>query len=446
MKKLFSLLVIILLFTAFPGKTTAYGLEWRGDFTTDHRLLLKDDNEFSHAEYRLNLRPEARLGRAAFTGELWLNSQGLPAVEDSAGLTRHESISPWSLEIREAYLDIYDFPLDRVDFRAGRQRIAWGAGDMVSPTDNLDPKDLSNIKDFGRRLGSDAVQLTWYPGNITLTAVYIPVFTPARLPAGWMEPFLPPELAGLGGEKIEVNLPAATPQESSSFGLKLAGRLSGYDLSLSYVDGRYDLPLVEEIRGEFINPLNPMEGTNLNEASLFFPRRRVLGIDMAGELADVGIWAEAAVFFPEKVTTMTTIELDPTSPHETELLDKPYTKYLVGTDYTFKDGTYVNFQYIHGFPHERGREELEDYFLFALDKTLQHGRIKVTPLAGVLNIRDFQDIKNNYALVLAPEVSWYPVDGAEITLGVNWIETKGDSLFSSFRKNDEVYLKMKYSF
>ncbi|NLY89924.1 MAG: hypothetical protein GX085_09990, partial [Firmicutes bacterium] len=53
---------------------------------------------------------------------------------------------------------------------------------------------------------------------------------------------------------------------------------------------------------------------------------------------------------------------------------------------------------------------------------------------------------NNYALVLAPEVSWYPVDGAEITLGVNWIECAGDSLFSRFRDDDELYLKFKYSF
>src|SRR5690554_5087061 len=105
MKKLSSLLVIILLFAAFPGKTAAYGLEWRVDFTTNHRLRLKDDNEFSHVEYRLDLRPEAKFGRSSFTGELRLNSPGLPVVEDSTDLTRLDSISPWGLEIREAYVD-----------------------------------------------------------------------------------------------------------------------------------------------------------------------------------------------------------------------------------------------------------------------------------------------------------------------------------------------------
>ncbi len=459
MKKLSSLLLVILLLPAFSGKTAAYGLEWRGDFTAGHRLLLQDGNECSHVEYRLDLQPEARLGRSSFTGQLWLSSPGLPAgknnMGDSEDLTGHNAPSSWDLEMREAYVDLYDFPLNGMDFRAGRQRIAWGAGDLVSPTDNLNPQDLLDIKDFGRRLGSDAVQLAWYPGDITLTAVYIPVFTPARLPANWLELFsqpaatneLPVPLVWTEQTNIKLQLPSSTPGESSAVGLKLSGRLGGYDLSLSYVDGRYDLPLVKEARGKFINPLDPMEGIELNEALLFFPRRRVLGFDLAGELAGAGVWAEAAVFFPEKVTTVTTIESGPIPLLvETKLLDKPYLKYLAGADYTFPDGTYVNLQYLHGFPHERGREALEEYFLFALEKTLQHGRVKIVPLAGMLKIRDFQKIKENYALVLAPEISWYPVDGAEITLGINWIEAAGDSLFSSFRENDEVYLKIKYSF
>ena len=81
-----------------------------------------------------------------------------------------------------------------------------------------------------------------------------------------------------------------------------------------------------------------------------------------------------------------------------------------------------------------------------MDKTILNGRVKITPLAGLLAVQDLADLSNNYALVLAPEVSWYPVDGAEITLGVNWLQGAGDSLFSRFQDDDEVYLKFKYSF
>lgn len=430
-------------------------LAWQGSFTGDYRLRLQDEQEFSHAAHRLTLQPEARLGPAKFTGEFSLDLQGQPAVGGPAGLSAYESIFPWNLEVREAYVEIYDFPLDRLDFRAGRQLIPWGTGDLVSPTDNINPLDLADFKDFGRRLGSDALQFSWYPGPVTVSAVYVPVFTPARLPAGWMDLFLPPEMAGLSGvlseEKIRVDLPAATLQESA-FGVKLAGRIGGYDLSISYLDGRYDLPAAKEVQGkieQITNPANPLENLILEEISLFFPRRRVLGFDLAGELGNVGIWAEAAVFFPEKVTTVAKIALPdpfPDQTQETVVLDKAYTKYLVGTDYTFPGGTYLNLQFLHGFPHERGAKELEDYLLFALEKTVMNGRVKITPLAGLLAIQNFSDIGNNYALVLAPEVSWYPVDGAEITLGVNWIECAGDSLFSRFRDDDELYLKFKYSF
>lgn len=448
--------VVLAVIATGASSTCAHAqLTWQGSYAGDYRLYLQNEQEFSHAAHRLILLPEARLGAAKFTGEFWLNLQGRPAVDDPSGLSTYESLFPWNLEVREAYVEIYDFPLDRMDLRAGRQLVPWGTGDLVSPTDNINPLDLADFKDFGRRLGSDALQLNWYPGPVTVTAVYVPVFTPARLPAGWMNLFLPPEYAGLLAGMEEggfiVNLPAAALPEAA-FGIKVAGRIGEYDLSLSYLDGRYDLPAVKEVRGSIIeitNPLNPLADLVLEEVSLFFPRRRVLGFDFAGELGDAGIWAEAAVFFPEKVSTVAKIDLPDPYPDQTQAtayLNKPYTKYLVGVDYTFPGGTYLNLQFLHGFPHERGTEELEDYLIFALDKTILNGRVKITPLAGLLAVQDLADLSNNYALVLAPEVSWYPVDGAEITLGVNWLQGAGDSLFSRFQDDDEVYLKFKYSF
>jgi len=157
------------------------------------------------------------------------------------------------------------------------------------------------------------------------------------------------------------------------------------------------------------------------------------------------------------VTATLRTELSPTSPaqiQERVILTGAYTKYLLGTDYTFPDGTYCNLQFVHGFPHERGTEALadyfvfplEDYFLFAMEKTILNGRVKITPLAGLLAVQDWAAVSGNYALVLAPEVSWFPADGTEFTLGLNWLEAAGNSLYSRFRQNDELYLKFKFSF
>ena len=452
MKRLTVTLLLLLLLAALA--TSASAMEWQGNFISDYHFQFNEKQEFSSGS-RLTLQPAARLGPARFTGELCLDLQGRPVVASPSGLSAYQQIFPWELEVREAYVEIYDFPLNRMDFRAGRQLIPWGAGDLVSPTDNINPQDLVDFKDFGRRLGSDALQFIWYPGSLTVTAVFIPVFTPARLPAGWMELFLPPELAGLSEEAIQVSLPATTLSDSA-FGLKLAGRLGGFDLSLSYLDGRYDLPVLETVQGELVDPMNPAS-RKWKEASLIFPRRRVLGVEFSGEAGGVGVWAEAAVFFPDKVSTRTKLELPPPLPpyiDETVVLSDAYTKYLVGADYTFPDGSYFNLQFLHGFPHERAGKKiegssffaLEDYLLFALEKPLLNGRVTIVPLAGLFAVQDFKAISQNYAVVLAPEVRWSPVDGAEFTLGVNWMEAAGDSLFSSFRDQDELYLKIKYSF
>lgn len=445
MKRLTTVFLLLLLLSAMATSVSA--LDLPGNFTGDYRLRFNEEKEISQAGLGLTLQPEARLGPAKFSGEFRLALPGWPAVQTASGLTAYPQILPWELEAREAYLEIYDFPIDRMDFRAGRQLIPWGVGDRVSPNDNLNPQDLAEISDFGRRLGTDGFQLVWYPGDLTVTAVLVPVFIPARLPAGWQELFLPPELAGLRAEEIRVTLPDASWREAA-FGLKVAGRLGGYDLSLSYLDGRYDLPVPKEIRGELIVPGNP-QSWQAKGATLFFPRRRVLGAAFSGEVGSAGLWAEAAVFFPDKVTTLTKIEQEspmPVQTRETVVLSDPYTKYLVGTDYTFPDGTYINLQFVHGFPHELGAEKLEDYFLFALEKTVLNGRVKITPLAGLLTVQDWAAVRKNYALVLAPEVSWFPADGTEFTLGVNWIEAAGNSLFNRFRQNDELYLKFKYSF
>lgn len=452
MKRLTVVFSLLLLLPAMTSAVSA--LDLPGNFSGDYRLRINDEREFSSTGLRFTLQPEARLGPAKFSGEFSLALQGWPAVKDASGQSTYRQIHPWELEVGEAYLEIYDFPLDGMDFRAGRQLIPWGAGDLISPADNLNPQDLAEIGDFGRRLGSDALRLDWYPGALTVTLVLVPVFTPARLPAGWQELFLPADLAGLSEEAVRVTLPAATGKETA-FGLKVAGRLGGYDLSFSYHDGRYDLPVPREIRSE-LDPANP-GSQSLKEMTLVFPRCRVLGIGLNGEAGRAGLWAEAAVFFPEKVTATLRTELSPTSPaqiQERVILTGAYTKYLLGTDYTFPDGTYCNLQFVHGFPHERGTEALadyfvfplEDYFLFAMEKTILNGRVKITPLAGLLAVQDWAAVSGNYALVLAPEVSWFPADGTEFTLGLNWLEAAGNSLYSRFRQNDELYLKFKFSF
>jgi hypothetical protein len=126
--------------------------------------------------------------------------------------------------------------------------------------------------------------------------------------------------------------------------------------------------------------------------------------------------------------------------------DEPYCKFVLGGDYTFKNGLYFNGQYLHGFLHERGKDELNDYFTFRLEKTLFNDKFKIVPIGGAVAINDWDDVKNNYGLVYAPELSYFPSDNVELNIGSFIIDGKGDNMFGMIKGLDEIMFRLKVSF
>jgi hypothetical protein len=173
----------------------------------------------------------------------------------------------------------------------------------------------------------------------------------------------------------------------------------------------------------------------------------IAGIDLAGAIGSIGIWAEAALFFPEKIKMITDLSSLGMGVHESVALDnKPYIKYVIGMDYTFKNGIYLNIQYLHGFIHERGATNLEDYFMFGLEWKLLDNKLKITPIAGGIEIKEFKDIKNNYAIIYSPMITYYPFDNAEITIGLRLIDGKDTTSFGRVKDYDELFFSLKYNF
>jgi hypothetical protein len=425
-------------------------VEIEGYVQADSRVFLEKDNSFYWNESRLKLAVEADPSENAHTyGEFWVRGFGIPEVDTSSDLMRREKdrVSPWSVLFREAYLDLYGFLSPDLDVRIGLQRIVWGTADKLNPTDNLNPDDLEDIWDFGRHLGSNSIKASYYLGDYTLTAVYVPIFTPAALPVPeWAGALAPPMELPIGLALRNLNNTIITPQnsliESSMAGLKVEKNFRGYDLSLSYFYGRDDIPLVR--KAQFI-PVDTL-GTVDVSVELIYPRIQVLGLDMAGVVGKVGVWAEGALFLPEKVDMITDLTGLGMEIHRSVALDEPYFRYVVGTDYTFKSGWYVNGQYLHGFIHERKEDDMGDYCIFGVEKKLLNDKLNIIPVSGGIEIRDFSDIENNYALIFAPGVTYSPFDNAEIDFGFQIIAGKKTTTFGRVRDNDEVYLRAEYSF
>jgi len=421
-----------------------------GYVETDNRLRLQGGKNFTWNENRLGLKLEGAPSEGAhFYGELVVKGFGFSDAEQSPDLMRKDKsrVMPWAVEFKEAYVDFYGLLLENLDVRIGRQRIAWGTADKINPTDNLNPDDLEDPLDFGRKLGTNALKATCYVGDYTLTGVYIPVLTPAVLP--------PPDWAFTSGDALplppgmhlremsdEILLPDRTPQKNSMVGLKAAKNFFEYDFSLSYFYGRDDFPIAAKV------DLTPVDSAAVDLATtLIFPRMQVIGLDMAGAIGDVGVWAEGVMSLPEEVETEVTTPTEEgmVTQNIVALKDEAYFKGVIGGDYTFKNGIYVNGQYIHGFPTERGREALEDYFVLALEKKCLNEALKLR-LAGFVEVKDFEEVEEHYAAALLPEVSYYPFDSTEILLGGYVIEGKRGTAFGNFKKNDELYLKCKVNF
>ncbi len=417
--------------------------ELGGVLTTDNRWRPGGDDGYTWNEVLLGLKLDVRHQGATFHSESRVRYSGFPAVQSSAELQDSDRIQPWRLEMYEAYVDVYGLMLDNMDVRIGKQRIAWGTADKLNVVDNLNPDDFEDILDLGRKIPTTAVRIDYYPGDFTVTGVVVPVFTPARSPSSsWQVPAsfpLPPELS-LGTLTDEVTLPDERPQDTASIGLRIKRALWGYDCSVSYVYGPDDWPLPSAVN---MTPADTL-GTVDIHTTLEYPKQQVVGMDIAGAVEDVGVWAECALFVPAEATYTTVTAPGETSLH-LALSDDPYVKYVVGGDYTFRNGLYVNAQYLHGFFTDRGPDGLEDYFLVAFERDFLHGDLRAR-LAFAAEIADFGDVANRSAFFGGPEVTYYPTDSAEIAAGALLLEGDSSTQFGQFSDNDEVYIKVKYSF
>lgn len=438
--------IAMLVFAIGPGAA----VDFDGSFSTDDRVRLGSEYEVVWQEYLLDLRLAGASGeRVRWFSEIGLRSHGFPQVSTSSDLTAADRIAPLDLQVREAYLDVRDLLLGGLDLKLGRQRIAWGCADKVNPTDNINPDDLEDIWNFGDHLSSDALKATYYRGDLSVSGIVVPVFTPALLPSGDLagmlaEPLSLPSGLVATSMKDTLMLPSAQLSGDCIFALALGGRVLDFDLNLNYFHGFDDLPIARRLVLT-PQPTGPADVSVRTE--MIFPRIDVLGMDCSGALGNVGVWAEAAVIIPEACTLTTDLADFGLGELDTVLVsDVPFVRWIAGLDYTFPGNVYVNVQVLHGFMHERGNDRLNDYLLLGIEYSSPDERWRVTPLAGALTITDWGDITGSYGVVYAPEIAYKPADNIVLTLGAHLLEGSATTMFGRVCDMDEAVLKAEFNF
>jgi hypothetical protein len=246
-----------------------------------------------------------------------------------------------------------------------------------------------------------------------------------------------------------ILMPKYNLDESATAGLRFKGFAGGVDFSLSYVWGMDGLPYNTS---NIIIPIDLQGGVSV-DARLTYERNHIIGADLATSIVGIGFWAEAAIYFPAQdvimsndLTAFYPASPDPVIVDSTILEVKPYMKFVMGGDYFFGDGSYLNVQYIHGFIQERGKEALNDYFFLRYNKGFFNDKLKISPLSGAMIVTDWKDIQQNYALAYMPEIIYAVTANTEISLVMVLIEGEGDNLFSNMKDYDMFTIKLNHVF
>ncbi len=354
-------------------------------------------------------------------------------VDELNDLENINQLFPTNISLWEAYVSVYGFLIDDIDLKIGKQRISWGTADKLNQTDNLNSKDFSDIYNFTEKIPGWAAKLSYYLGDYTFTAVWLPNFEPVLLPRNGTSLFLGSDLASL---KDSVILPA-NKLGNSMFAFKLSGNIAGWDYSLSYFNGYDDIPILTSLD---FNP-DPANG-NLGKAELSFPKIQVIGADFSTEISGIGLWGEGALVIPDKV--FTDISAPGMNYQTVALDDKPYFKFTLGSDYTFPGGYYFNIQWMHGFFTERAGE-LNDYFFASLEKVVFNNQLKIA-LGGALEVDRWNSINENYGYGFFPELTYQGIDNLEIAVGTFLVGGKPVTLLGSWNDANQAYLRVKVSF
>jgi hypothetical protein len=403
--------------------------DFSGKIQSDLRFRLQDESVGSYFnkvevapglernQNLLSVKMKAVYGR--FSGvaaaDMYLNITG-QKVQAFGDLQNYSAVQPFSFEPQQVYIQSKGLILKGLDLTIGNQIIAWGVADQFNPTNNLNSDDVRDTLLFGKQQANFMVKADyWVTKSFSMSAVLVPLFKPALLPATGVlgtadiqrMPFTGDAIrhriesefgfaASAAYPTVIHTLTPVLPQASADnmqFAFRLAGTLGEQDIALSYYLGRTDFPQpfsnhtteVDGVRCDPANPTKCIKGTLSTDTLLGYPRMHVYGFNMSGEfnpfkkisetINGIGYRLEAALIVPQRTTLqLTQGDLSKAVPFPAGEYDyqgvpgqlirggnpppvvesTPFAKWTVGLDYTFGEHVYINAQWVHGLVDEFG--------------------------------------------------------------------------------------------
>lgn len=434
-------------------------------------------------EHKLHLESRESRGHASFFASVDLT------------IDQHDAALNPYLHFREAYID---FSKGGLDLRLGKQVVMWGNADGVFITDVVTPKDLSRflLPDFEDiRMSIPMLKANYYIGELGLETVLIPRFIASVQAASGDWAF----------EKASLTawIPTTMPEASASnaeFGLKVSGLALETDFSVLYLHTWDDFPSVEWVTASLPDSLTPYLplaqsfGVSIPEIktpSLRHSKLNIVGLTFSRPVSSLVLRGEGACYLAvpfaglepapnlapnadsltARIAELATAYGIPQTAAQdsivaqlatiTKALSLPdsvpgamYTKhylyYMLGTDYAGIRNTTISFQFVQkailaydpdeGLISMTGRQQsqFENMISLVLNvRLLQERLVPKSLLLYSITDGDF---------MFRPSIEYNLADGLWLFAGMDLLEGDPGTMFGQFDDNDNVYVKVKYSF
>ncbi len=395
-----------------------------------------------------------------------------------------------SIEVEEAYADLDLHPLD---LRLGKQKLHWGKLDRTQPNDIFNPYQFEDPilqEQDERKIGIPAVvadysvaERPWLPQQTEVTLAWAPIFVPDRFvePGDrWFPPaaenpglFIVPEgLIDIPGQPplpaLEVpltletrNVTPARRLDNSSLALRLSGYTHGLDFALYYYHGIDTSPAFRLLVDALNEPpgLHPSARTFLEPA---FAHVDSWGADGAYTFGPVTVRAEGAfirgrpysrdlrllVANPAEIRDQLVQVLTAFEQGAREVpvdilsyVTRDSFEWGIGADYTL-DGWFLLLQLnqtdIFHNDVDLLISDVESRALVNLRKSFARDTVHAQVIA-------MHAIDSDYTLVL-PRLTVDITDNLDVRIGYLAIAGSEHSLLGQYKRNDEGFMRLRYSF
>ena len=409
--KTITLIAFLLVFSA-AGELAAQSTTFSGYVRNHIGVLLKDDYDYSILQDTFDLRIEHSRDKVAFKVNPYLDFRN-----------NQEPI----IDVRQSYMDIF---FESADVRIGKQQIIWGKADGVFITVVISPKDLREylLPDFEEiRMGVQAVKTVYNFGDNAFEFVWLPTFTPTRLPdedSIWYvsTDFVVTPVFDYSKKTVPENV-----RNSEAFA-RFTAITSAVDFEIMMGYMWDDDPTIHQTR-----TIDPASG----QVSLIVVpehhRLKLAGGSFSSSIGGAVLRGEMAYYEGKYFISANSLLTD-------GVAEKNYLHYLLGTDYSLW-GIQLSLQLI--------QQRILDYDELIINDEAQDTvtlLIRQDFLRETLHLELFTYFGiNEEDSLTRPKISYDLTDGFNILIGAN-IFNGNQGNFGRYDDNDMLYTKIKYSF